>query len=88
MTQVRGGKSDRRSLMRRANSRQEGSGADALFASLDALRQGTDARQSTAAGEVLARWADRVRAGMWSDDIAALIAQAEALERRFDAQRK
>jgi hypothetical protein len=88
MKQARGGRGDRRSLMRRADARQGGNGAGALFARLDALRHDDarhdDARPSTAAADVLARWAERVRAGMWSDEIAALIAQAEALERQLE----
>jgi hypothetical protein len=69
-----------RSLLGRAEARQGGSGAGALFARLDALDESADTRQTLAA-ELLARWATRVRAGMWSAEIAALVAQAEALER-------
>jgi hypothetical protein len=64
----------------RAETRQSGSGAGALFARLDALDESADSRQALAA-ELLARWAARVRAGMWSAELAALVAQAEALER-------
>jgi hypothetical protein len=65
--------------MRRAG-RSAGSGADALFARLDALDDASGTRQAAAA-ELLARWAERVRQGRWSAEIAALVAQAEALER-------
>jgi hypothetical protein len=85
MKQARGGRGDQRSLIRRADSRQGGSGADALFARLDALGHG-GARTPAASAELLLRWAERVRSGMWNDEIAALVARAEALERQLDAR--
>ena len=83
MTHRRDVRQGGRSLIRRADTRQDGSGAGALFARLDALRHGDDAHQTSAA-DVLARWAERVRGGMWNDQIAALIAQAEALEHQLE----
>lgn len=84
---ARGRRERPRSLLGRADHQQSGSGADALFARLDAMdtRQESmadqpDARQQDAA-ELLARWAERLRAGAWSDELADLVARAEALER-------
>lgn len=83
MTQGQSERSLGRSLLRRAGATSSGNGAGALFARLDALDQSADARQAAAA-DLLARWAARVRAGMWSGEIAALVTQAEALERALD----
>jgi hypothetical protein len=83
MARERDGRAGGRSLIRRADTAQGGSGAGALFARLDALDEGTETRQILAA-ELLDRWTARVRAGVWSAEIAALIAQAEALERALD----
>jgi len=58
---------------------QAGDGAGALFARLDA----TAARGQHGA-EVLLRLAERIREGAWSDEVAELLAQAEALERALE----
>jgi hypothetical protein len=68
-----------RSLFRRAGA-HTGNGAGALFARLDALDDGATAQREVAAA-LLARLAERVRAGAWSAELAALVAQAEAVER-------
>lgn len=55
---------------------QAGEGAEMLFARLD----GDDSPRGQGAGS-LARWAERIRAGEWTPEIAELVAHAEALER-------
>jgi len=40
--------------------------------------------QKERAAQLLARLAQRVRTGEWTPEIAALVAQAEALERTFE----
>jgi hypothetical protein len=79
MTQGRGERAPGRSLFRQAGE-HAGNGAGALFARLDALDGGVAARQEAAAA-LLARLAEHLRAGAWSAELAALIAQAEAVER-------
>jgi hypothetical protein len=59
---------------------QAGEGAGRLFDRLDAM----NTRQERAS-QLLARLAERLRAGEWTPEIAALVAQAEALERALDA---
>jgi hypothetical protein len=59
---------------------QAGDGAERLFARLDAMNT-----QKERAAQLLARLAERVRMGEWTPEIAALVAQAEALERTLDA---
>jgi class 3 adenylate cyclase len=54
--------------------RQAGDGAGALFARLEG------AAVPAAAAAVLERLAARMRAGEWSDELAELVARAEALE--------
>ncbi|HKV84884.1 MAG TPA: hypothetical protein VJN88_10025 [Ktedonobacterales bacterium] len=76
----RGKRVGARSLLSRA-SEQAGDGASVLFARLDAGH----ARRDSAAG-TLARLAELVRAGAWSDEIAQLVAKAEALERDLDGE--
>lgn len=58
---------------------QAGDGAGRLFDRLDAM----NTRQERAS-QLLARLAERLRASEWTPDIAALVAQAEALERQLD----
>jgi hypothetical protein len=67
------------SLLARAGL-QAGEGAERLFDRLDAM----NTRQERAS-QLFARLAERVRAGDWTPEIAALVAQAEALERTLDA---
>lgn len=55
---------------------QAGEGAELLFARLE----GADTRQSQGAA-TLSRWAERIRAGEWTPEIAELVARAQALER-------
>ncbi len=93
MARQRQGQSNSRSLWARAGERT-GDGAGALFARLDAqdaleaqtaerpqmdqdLRDG-QARERAAAA--LERLAASIRAGAWSDEIAALAARAERLD--------
>ena len=66
------------SLLARAGF-QAGDGAERLFARLDAMNT-----QKERAAQLLARLAERVRTGEWTPAIAALVAQAEALERTLD----
>ena len=56
-----------------------GEGAERLFARLDAMNT-----QKERAAQLLARLAERVRTGEWTPEIAALVAQAEALERTLE----
>jgi hypothetical protein len=65
-------------LLAQASSRA-GEGASLLFNRLDA----TNTRHQQGA-DVLARLAERVRAGAWNDDIAGLVAEAQRLETRLD----
>lgn len=58
---------------------QAGDGAERLFARLDAMNT-----QKERAAQLLARLAERVRVGEWTPAIAALVAQAEALERSLE----
>jgi hypothetical protein len=58
---------------------QAGEGAGRLFDRLDAM----NARQERAS-QLFARLAERLRNCEWTQEIAALVAQAEALERSFD----
>jgi hypothetical protein len=66
------------SLLARAGI-QAGDGAERLFARLDAMNT-----QKERAAQLLARLAERVRTGEWTPEIAALVAQAEALERSLE----
>ncbi len=59
---------------------QAGEGAGRLFDRLDAM----NTRQERAA-QLFARLAERLRACEWTPEIAALVAQAEALDRALDA---
>lgn len=59
---------------------QAGEGAERLFDRLDAM----NTRQERAS-QLLARLADRLRGAEWTPEIAALVAQAEALDRALDA---
>ncbi|HEX6541037.1 MAG TPA: hypothetical protein VF040_04720 [Ktedonobacterales bacterium] len=58
---------------------QAGEGAERLFARLDAM----NTRRERAA-QLLARLSERVLTAEWTPEIAALVAQAEALERILD----
>lgn len=59
---------------------QAGDGAGRLFDRLDAM----NTRQERAS-QLFARLAERLRAVEWTPEIAALVAQAEALERTLAA---
>ncbi len=86
MARQRQGRSGPRSLWARAGERA-GDGAGALFARLDAqdtsqaqLAQDLlDGQSRERAAATLERLAAHVRAGAWSDEIAALVARAEDL---------
>ena len=67
-----------RSLFSKA-SEQAGDGASLLFDRLDA----NHARRESAAATLL-RMAELVRAGAWNDEVAELVARAEAVERGLD----
>ena len=67
------------SLLARAGM-QAGDGAGRLFDRLDAM----NTRQERAS-QLFARLAERIREGEWTPELAALVAQAEALERTLDA---
>ena len=67
------------SLLARAGM-QAGDGAGRLFDRLDAM----NTRQERAS-QLFARLAERIRDGEWTPELAALVAQAEALERSLDA---
>ncbi|HEU5348089.1 MAG TPA: hypothetical protein VFU63_05700 [Ktedonobacterales bacterium] len=58
---------------------QAGDGAERLFDRLDAM----NTRQERAA-QLFTRLAERLRESAWTPEIAALVAQAEALERALD----
>ncbi len=66
------------SLLARAGF-QAGDGAERLFDRLDAMNT-----RKERASQLLARLAERVRTGEWTPEIATLVAQAEALERRLE----
>lgn len=68
------------SLLARAGF-QAGEGAERLFNRLDAM----NTRQERAS-QLFARLAERLRESEWTPEIAALVAQAEALERILDAE--
>ena len=68
------------SLLERAGI-QASNGANRLFDRLDAM----NTRQERAS-QLFARLAERLRASEWTPEIAALVAQAEALERLLDAE--
>ncbi len=92
MARQRQGQSGSRSLWARAGERA-GDGAGALFARLDAQdaldSQDMEQAQTTQdlpdnqslerAAATLERLAEQVRAGVWSEEIAALVARAEEL---------
>lgn len=59
---------------------QAGDGAGRLFDRLDAM----NTRQERAS-QLFTRLAERLRTSEWTPEIAALVAQAEALERLLDA---
>lgn len=59
---------------------QASNGANRLFDRLDAM----NTRQERAS-QLFARLAERLRRCEWTPEIAALVAQAEALERQLDA---
>lgn len=59
---------------------QASNGANRLFDRLDAM----NTRQERAS-QLFARLAERLRGSEWTPEIAALVAQAEALERQLDA---
>ncbi len=61
--------------------RQASAGADVLFARLN-----TSTDERAAAVEALKRLVARIRAGEWSDELAAFVAQAAALERSLAAR--
>lgn len=79
MPSGRGKRLGERSMLSRA-SEQAGDGASMLFDRLDANQT---RRQSAA--ETFSRLAELVRAGVWNDALAELVARAEALERELDA---
>lgn len=66
---------ERRSLLERAGARV-GEGASLLFAKLDA-----EGGRNERGAATLERVAARIRAGAWSQELAALVARAEELER-------
>lgn len=57
-------------------SAQAGDGAGMLFARLE-----TTASRSEHGAEMLSRLASRLRAGVWNDQLADLIMQAETIEK-------
>lgn len=59
---------------------QAGDGAGRLFDRLDAMNTRLER-----ASQLFARLAERLRDGEWTPEVAALVAQAEALERMLDA---
>jgi hypothetical protein len=65
-------------LLAQASSRA-GEGASLLFNRLDATR--THHQQGA---DVLARLAERVRAGAWNNDVAGLVAEAQRIEKQLD----
>lgn len=67
------------SLLAQASSRT-GEGASLLFHKLDA-----NSTLHQQGAEVLARLAERLRAGAWSSEIAELVTRAEAIEKTLDA---
>ncbi|HEX6817376.1 MAG TPA: hypothetical protein VF120_03315 [Ktedonobacterales bacterium] len=79
MPSGRGKRLGERSMLSRA-SEQAGDGASMLFDRLDANQT---RRQSAA--ETFSRLAELVRAGVWNDALAELVARAEALERELDS---
>ena len=60
---------------------QASNGANRLFDRLDAM----NTRQERAS-QLFARLAERLRGSEWTPEIAALVAQAEALERLLDTE--
>lgn len=62
---------------------QASNGAERLFDRLDAM----NTRQERAS-QLFARLAERLRDSEWTPEIAALVAQAEALERLLDADQE
>lgn len=66
------------SLLARASARA-GNGASILFAKLDAGNT-----RAVQGAEVLARLAERLRAGAWNPELADLVARAEAAEKALD----
>ena len=59
---------------------QAGDGAGRLFDRLDAMNTRLER-----ASQLFTRLAERLRDGEWTPEVAALVAQAEALERMLDA---
>lgn len=62
---------------------QASNGAERLFDRLNAM----NTRQERAS-QLFARLAERLRDSEWTPEIAALVAQAEALERLLDADQE
>lgn len=75
MTRGRRRDGERRSLLEQAGARA-GEGASLLFAKLDA-----ESARNERGAATLERLAARVRAGAWSRELAALVGQADELER-------
>ena len=59
---------------------QAGDGAGRLFDRLDAMNTRLER-----ASQLFTRLAERLRDGEWTPEVAALVAQAETLERMLDA---